>query len=227
MTQARHLEERVNISKPALTPAQRSNLLEFTARGYAAWRIRSLSLLSGGPLELQREAEYFLARCRPAAGQQWLDVGTSAGFYAGVLARAGSQVLACDLSPAMLREAARRERHPNIRYALLNAEASALPSESYDGVTIGATLNETAHPARLLGEAQRLLRPGGQLWIMGLARDGGAAQSALTRLGGLTFPDEPQLDSWVPQLQCLGGWRRANVMFRHWVRPEAPSGASL
>ncbi|AWN22922.1 SAM-dependent methyltransferase [Deinococcus irradiatisoli] len=218
MTQARHLEERVNISKAALTPAQRSNLLDFTARGYALWRARSLALLSGGPLSLEREAAYFRARCRPAPSQQWLDIGTSAGFYAGVLASAGAEVLACDISPAMLREAARREGSPNIRYALLNAEASGLPSQSFDGVSIGATLNETADPERMLGEVHRLLRPGGQLWIMALARDGSALQGLLTWLGGLTFPDEAQLDTWLPQMRRTDGWRRANVVFGRWVK---------
>lgn len=200
------------------TPAQRSNMLSLTARSYALWRAHSLSLLTGGPLTLPREARYFLALCRPQAGQQWLDVGTSAGFYAGVLAHAGAEVLACDISPAMLREAARRESDAHIHYALLNAEHSGLPDASFDGVTIGATLNETAHPQQMLGEAQRLLRPGGHLWLMTLGRDGTAKQALLSKWGGLTFPDEAQLDAWLPQMHCLDGWRRSNVLFRHWIK---------
>ena len=163
------------------TPAQRSNELALTAAGYMAWRRRSLSWLSGGALPLEREAAFFLASCRPQPQQVWLDMGTSAGFYAGVLAGAGAQVLACDLSAAMLRQAARRETHPNITYALLNAEAYGLPAESFDGVTIGATLNETAHPRAMLAEAPRLLRPGGQLWLMALARDGSPKQALAAR----------------------------------------------
>lgn len=206
------------------TPAQRSNELALTAAGYMAWRRRSLSWLSGGALPLEREAAFFLALCRPQPQQLWLDIGTSAGFYAGVLARAGAQVLACDLSAAMLREAARREAHPNITYALLNAEDTGLPSGSFDGVSIGATLNETAHPRAMLAEAQRLLRPGAQLWLMALARDATPKQAWLSRLGGLTFPDEAQLDAWLPQMRRVDGWRRSNVLFGRWTKPDTGQG---
>ena len=181
------------------------------------WRKHSLTLLTGSPLPLRREAGYFVSCCEPQPGQHWLDVGTSAGFYAGVLARRGAAVLACDLSPAMLREAARRERHPNITYALINAEQSGLPDASFDGVSIGATLNESAAPQRMLAEMQRLLNPGGQLWLMTLARDGSPAQGLLTRLGGLSFPDTAQLDAWLPQMRRTDTWRRGNVLFGRWV----------
>jgi ubiquinone/menaquinone biosynthesis C-methylase UbiE len=183
-----------------------------------SWRARSLSLLTGGPLSLVREAAYFQALCRPQAGEHWLDVGTSAGFYAGVLARAGAQVTACDISPAMLREARRREPHPNIQYALLNAERSGLPDGSFDGVTIGATIGETAHPQIMLAESVRLLRPGGQLWIMAQGRDGSGVQAFLTRFGGLSFADEAQLTAWLPGLARTDFWRRGNIVFGRWVK---------
>ncbi len=226
MTIPGQLEERVNDSgfaaaaagTPPRTPAQRSNLLTLTALGYQSWREQALTLLTGRPLPLSREAAYFGALCRPQAGQAWLDIGTSSGFYAGVLARAGARVLACDISPAMLKVAARRETSPLIQYALLDAERSGLPDESFDGVTIGATLNETARPRQMLAEAARLLRPGGQLWLMTLARDGSGLQAALGRFGGLSFPDEAQLDAWVPQLTAAGSWRRANVLFGQWIK---------
>lgn len=230
MTIPGQLEERVNNAGVAaaagsapprtapLTPAQCSNLLLLTALGYQTWRERSLTLLTGGPLPLSREAAYFEALCCPQAGQTWLDIGTSSGFYAGVLAHAGAEVLACDISPAMLKVAAHREPSPLISYALLDAECSGLPDASFDGVVIGATLNETASPARMLAEVQRLLRPGGQLWLMTLARDGSALQAALRRFGGLSFPDEAQLSAWLPELRQVSGWRRANVLFGQWVK---------
>ena len=117
MTIPRQLEERVNNfgvaaaarASPPRTPAQRSNSCRSRRTATAVAR-RSLGLLSGGPLPLPREAAYFEALCRPRAGQTWLDIGTSSGFYAGVLARAGAEVLACDISPAMLKVAAEENR---------------------------------------------------------------------------------------------------------------------
>ena len=200
------------------TAAQRSNQLALTAVGYMSWRARSLSLLTGTAFSLEREAGLFMALCQPQAGQQWLDMGTSGGYYAGLLSGVGTSVLACDLSPAMLKVAGKRERGPLIDYALLDAEATGLPGASFDGVTIGATLNETSSASAMLQEASRLLRVGGQLWIMYLGRNGGTSQALLSRLGGLNFPDPAQLGGWMPDMQRRDLLRLREVVFERWVR---------
>lgn len=170
-----------------LTPAQRSNFLRLTAWGYAWWRARSLTLLSGQPFGLAREERLFVTLTQPQAGERWLDIGTSTGFYAGVLAHCGCVVDALDISPAMLREAQRREGD-GVNWLCLNAENTRLDAERYDGITIGATLNETADPAAMLREAVRLLKPNGRLWLMYVVGSGGPIQHFLSRWGGLTFP---------------------------------------
>lgn len=206
--------------QPALTTAQRSNTLELTARGYALWRARSLGLLSGTPFGLAREARLFRALCRPQPGQDWLDAGTSAGFYAGVLAAAGCRVLAADLSAPMLREAQRRENSPNIDWALMNLEDSGLPDASFDGVAVGATLNETQDPARFLSELARVLRPGGQLWLMYVPRTGGPLQRLLSlpALGGLNFPDPAWVARHLPGLDLTDGLGVGAVRFGRYVK---------
>ena len=203
---------------PLLTRAQRSNFLPLTATGYMSWRAHSLSALSGAPFDLAREAALFLALCRPKPGERWLDVGTSAGYYAGLLATAGAQVLACDVSPAMLRVAQRRLPDARIDWALLNGEDTGLPRESFDGVSIGATLNETHSAGAMLREAAALLRPGGQLWIMYLGRNGGLAQQALSRLGGLSFPDPAELGANLPKMQRRDLLRVREVIFERWEK---------
>ncbi|GGQ97620.1 hypothetical protein GCM10008957_07610 [Deinococcus ruber] len=197
--------------------------MPLTAAGYMSWRARSLSLLSGTAFDLTQEAALFGALCRPEAGQRWLDVGTSAGYYAALLAGAGAHVLACDLSPAMLRVAQRRLRDlfpelGGIDWALLNGEQTGLPRASFDGVTIGATLNETSSPAAMLREAAALLKPGGQLWLMYLGRNGSLGQRALTRLGGLTFLDPAELGTYLPQMERRDLRRVREVVFERWVR---------
>ncbi|ULH16444.1 class I SAM-dependent methyltransferase [Deinococcus sp. KNUC1210] len=234
MGSSRQLEGFLNWSHPAgaqtrqpnerqRTPAQRSNLFPLTAAGYMSWRAHSLSLLSGTAFDLTQEAALFRALCRPAAGQRWLDVGTSAGYYAALLAESGAHVLACDLSPAMLRVAQRRLRKlfPDLKgidWALLNGEQTGLPRHSFDGVTIGATLNETSSPAAMLREAAALLKPGGQLWLMYLGRNGGLGQRALTRLGGLTFLDPAELGAHLPELERRDLRRVREVVFERWVK---------
>jgi 2-polyprenyl-3-methyl-5-hydroxy-6-metoxy-1,4-benzoquinol methylase len=132
------------------TAAQLSNQFSLTAAGYMSWRRHSLSLLSGAGFTLDQEAGLFRSLCSPQPGQRWLDAGTSGGYYAGLLAAAGAQVLACDLSPAMLKVAQQREHSPLIDWALLDAEDTRLPAASFDGVCIGATLNETGSGRAML-----------------------------------------------------------------------------
>ncbi|WP_261664238.1 class I SAM-dependent methyltransferase [Deinococcus sp. Marseille-Q6407] len=204
-----------------LTLAQRSNFLPPVAWGYPAWRARSLTLLSGQRFSLQREAALFLGHCRPHLGEAWLDIGTSAGFYAGVLAAQGCQVTATDFSPAMLQVARRRSGSSRIRWAQQNSET--LPPDwagRFDGVTIGATLNETADPAALLRSAAAALRPGGQLWLMFLTATGGPVQRCLARpvLGGLTFPTGDWVTAQLPGCPLVTAVQYGAVRFERRVR---------
>lgn len=201
----------------ALSRAQRSNLLPLTAWGYAWWRERSLTLLTGQPFTLAREAALFTALCRPSAGERWLDAGTSAGFYAGVLAHLGCRVDAVDLSPAMLRVAASKERSDRITWQHLNVEDSPLPEGAFDGVTVGATLNETADPARFLAALGRAVRPGGQVWLMYLADTAGPLQRALAGPGGLTFPDPAWVQRQLPSFRRAHLRQLGAVVFERYV----------
>ena len=206
-----------------LTLAQRSNFVPPVALGYSLWRAQSLTLLSGQPFALRREAALFLRQARPQAGRRWLDIGTSAGFYAALLAQAGAEVVAADLSPAMLREAARRTAGLGISFVKANAEALPLPwAAQFDGVTIGATLNETHSPARLLSEAARVLRPGGGLWLMYLLDTAGPLQRLLTRpaFGGLTFPSPAWVGAQLPGCPLVMGVQYGAVRFEWRVREE-------
>ncbi|WP_245808372.1 class I SAM-dependent methyltransferase [Deinococcus hopiensis] len=220
-------QETLNPAKPltmaSLTLAQRSNRWPVTAAGYAAWRAQALTLLSGQPFSLAREAALFRRLCGPQPGETWLDAGTSTGFYAGVLAGQGCRVLAADLSAPMLREAQRRESHSGIDWMLTNLEASGLPDAAFDGVTIGATLNETHHPARFLAELARLIRPGGQLWLMYVPRTGGPLQRLLSRpvLGGLTFPDPAWVGRQLPGCVRTDGLRMGAVAFERYVKENS------
>src|SRR5215203_112894 len=74
------------------SPANLSNFLPGAGRAYEPlWRVRSLSLLTGG---------------------RYLDLGCSAGLYTRALAQNldGGHAVGIDISPSMLREAERRAR---------------------------------------------------------------------------------------------------------------------
>ncbi|MFD1733566.1 class I SAM-dependent methyltransferase [Deinococcus malanensis] len=147
-----------------------------------------------------------------------MDAGTSTGFYAGVLAGCGCQVDAADLSAGMLRQAARRHPSPLISWRQVNLERSGWEADTYDGITVGATLNETACPALFLAEINRLLRPGGGLWLMYVTHAPGPAQTAFGHLGGLHFPDLAWISRHLPGLTLEHATQSGVVQFALWRR---------
>ncbi|BBL78377.1 hypothetical protein RxyAA322_02310 [Rubrobacter xylanophilus] len=175
-------------------PANLSNFLPGAGRLYEPlWRTRSLTLLTGESFPNARELELIMRLLGSPHGGRYLDVGCSAGLYARHLARkTGGEVAALDISPSMLREAARRTHSEGTRISLIRTDAHHLPfaDASFSGVVCGGTLNELRDPSRALREAARVLAPGGRLALMGLLRARSLAGSALQGLlaaGGLRF----------------------------------------
>src|SRR3712207_5385089 len=139
------------------------------------WRVHSLTLLAGEPFPAARELRIVAELVGLERGGPYLDLGCSAGFYTRNLAHAldgRGEVVGLDISPSMLKEAARRARKIGGRPSLARADAHNLPfaDASFSGAVCGGTLNELGDPARALGETRRVLQPGARLAIMGILR---------------------------------------------------------
>lgn len=94
-----------------------------------------------------------------------LEIGTGPGFFAILLAEAGYDVTAVDLTPAMLAEA-RRNAGPlaeKIRFLEMNAEALDFPGDSFDVILSRNLTWNLPHPETAYAEWHRVLRPGGLL----------------------------------------------------------------
>jgi ubiquinone/menaquinone biosynthesis C-methylase UbiE len=136
-------------------------------------------------------------------GGRYLDLGCSAGLYARNLARAlgdRGEVIGIDISPSMLKEAARRARKAGVKPSFARADAHSLPfaDASFSGAVCGGTLNELGDPARALRETSRVLEPGGRLAIMGILRTRSPRGRCLQRFlstGGVRFFDPGELRS--------------------------------
>jgi SAM-dependent methyltransferase len=183
--------------------ANLTNFLPGAGRGYEPlWRVHSLSLLTGEPFPNERELEIIKRLVRPVRGGRYLDLGCSAGLYTRSLSsNLEGLAVGIDISPSMLREAARRARGIGANPSFVRANAKHLPflDASFTGAVCGGTLNEFGDPARVLRETYRGLEPGGRLAIMGILRAGTPRGRRLQRIlstGGIRFfdPDE---------LQCL------------------------
>ena len=95
-------------------------------------------------------------------GKDALDYGCGHGMAAVVMARAGANVTAFDLSPGYVAEARRRARANGVEVAFTTADAEALPfaDASFDAVWGNAILHHL-DLAIAAAELRRVLRPGG------------------------------------------------------------------
>jgi SAM-dependent methyltransferase len=183
--------------------ANLTNFLPGAGRGYEPlWRVHSLSLLTGEPFPNERELEIIKRLVRPVRGGRYLDLGCSAGLYTRSLSTNldSGVAVGIDISPAMLREAARRARGIGANPSFVRANAKHLPflDSSFAGAVCGGSLNEFGDPARVLRETCRVLEPGGRLATMGILRAGTPRGRRLQRIlskGGISFFDPDELQS--------------------------------
>ena len=181
--------------------ANLTNFLPGAGRGYEPlWRVRSLSLLTGQSFPNERELEIIKRLVHPVRGVHYLDLGCSAGLYTRSLSSNLNTAVGIDISPTMLREAARRARGIGANPSFVRANAKHLPftGASFAGAVCGGSLNEFGDPARVLRETYRVLEPGGRLAIMGILLATTARGRRLQRFlstGGIRFFDPDELHS--------------------------------
>lgn len=96
-----------------------------------------------------------------------LDVGCGDGGFLIAMARRAARACGLDLSEGNVIGATIRARAWEIPVALVLGSALALPyrSQSFDVVTCSDVIEHVTEPAAVLREIERVLRPGGILWI--------------------------------------------------------------
>ena len=133
--------------------------------------------LEQGAFRLERERTMeLLRRYLPRSPATVADVGGAAGAYALWLAGEGHRVHLVDVSPRLVEEARRRSgeaRRPLLSCRVGDARALDFPEGSLDAVLLLGPLyhlTDASDRARALGEAARVLRPGGRLFAAGISR---------------------------------------------------------
>jgi ubiquinone/menaquinone biosynthesis C-methylase UbiE len=100
-----------------------------------------------------------------------IEFGPGPGHLLLQLAQVGRNVIGVEISPQMIRIAARRLRKFNFRVRILHAYAQQLPlPDDAFGAVISSFPSEYIFDARTLSEAYRVLRPGGSWVIIGVVR---------------------------------------------------------
>lgn len=106
--------------------------------------------------------------------KQVLDLATGSGDVAFALSRKlerSVEITGMDFCAPMLDQAEAKklregERYANVRFQLGDGLALPMPDASVDAITISFGLRNLADRARGLGEMRRVLRPGGQLFVL-------------------------------------------------------------
>ena len=131
----------------------------------SAWSARGASYATSELHKSGPSLAKLLALARPNTFDCYLDLGTGAGHTAAALADYAAQVVGLDVAAGMLRAAGELYQRQNPEFIQAPAQATGLPSESFDIITARHTLHHHPDPAATLIEAARLLKPGGRLVI--------------------------------------------------------------
>lgn len=115
---------------------------------------------------LDRGRQRSIALVDPKPGEQVLIVGAGTGLDLPYLPE-GAEVTAVDLVPGMLQRAEARASRlgRTIRTDVMNAHHLDLPDDSFDVVLLHLILAVVPDPYAAIGEAARVLRPGGRIGI--------------------------------------------------------------
>jgi SAM-dependent methyltransferase len=92
-------------------------------------------------------------------GVRFLDVCCGTGIVTGAAAERGAVATGVDFSPAMLAEA--RRNYPTLHFDEGDAEALPYADAAFDAVVSNFGMHHVPRPEAALGEALRVLRPGG------------------------------------------------------------------
>tara|TARA_R110002110_G_scaffold415858_2_gene658588 strand:- start:25879 stop:26610 length:732 start_codon:yes stop_codon:yes gene_type:complete len=106
---------------------------------------------------------------RKEAGLQWIDVGCGAGTYTQVLLEQEQQVVALDYSQPTIKKA---KNKVSVGASFGAADVRHLPfqPETIYGVLCFGVLQALEQPIQAINEIDRVLQPGGELWVDALNR---------------------------------------------------------
>jgi demethylmenaquinone methyltransferase/2-methoxy-6-polyprenyl-1,4-benzoquinol methylase len=124
-------------------------------------------LMSGGLHRLWKDR--FVARVKPRAGEQILDMAGGTGDVAFRMARRGAQVTVADINADMLevgRKRAEARGLAGLKWQVENAEVLTFGDGTFDAYTIVFGIRNVSDIPAALREAHRVLKRGGRFFCM-------------------------------------------------------------
>ena len=160
------MTDQVNFGDELVSPEEKTRrvgkVFSSVARRYDVMN----DLMSGGLHRLWKDR--FVARVKPRAGEEVLDMAGGTGDVAFRMARRGARVTVSDINADMLEVGRQRAeaRDLNLRWQVENAEKLTFAGGSFDAYTIVFGIRNVTDIPAALKEAHRVLKRGGRFFCM-------------------------------------------------------------
>jgi demethylmenaquinone methyltransferase / 2-methoxy-6-polyprenyl-1,4-benzoquinol methylase len=161
------MPDQVNFGDELVSPEEKTRrvgqVFSSVARRYDLMN----DLMSGGMHRLWKDR--FVARVKPRAGEQILDMAGGTGDVAFRMARRGAKVTVADINADMLtvgKERAERDGLSGLSWSQENAEKLSFADNSFDAYTIVFGIRNVTDIPAALKEAHRVLKRGGRFCCM-------------------------------------------------------------
>jgi demethylmenaquinone methyltransferase / 2-methoxy-6-polyprenyl-1,4-benzoquinol methylase len=161
------MPEKVNFGEELVTPEEKTRrvgqVFSSVARRYDLMN----DLMSGGLHRLWKDR--FIARVKPRAGEEILDMAGGTGDVAFRMARRGARVTVADINADMLevgRKRAEARGLTGLKWQVENAEVLTFGDSTFDAYTIVFGIRNVTDIPAALREAHRVLKRGGRFFCM-------------------------------------------------------------
>ena len=161
------MTDQVNFGDELVSPEEKTRrvgeVFSSVARRYDVMN----DLMSAGMHRLWKDR--FVARVKPRAGEDVLDMAGGTGDVAFRIARRGARVTVADINADMLevgRKRAKERGLTGLTWKVENAESLSFTSATFDAYTIVFGIRNVTDIPAALREAHRILKRGGRFYCM-------------------------------------------------------------
>src|SRR5690348_2544992 len=157
----------VNFGDELVTPDEKTRRVGAVFSSVARRYDLMNDLMSGGMHRLWKDR--FVARVKPRAGEDILDMAGGTGDVAFRMARRGARITVADINADMLKvgkERAEQRGLTGLSWRVENAEALTFADASFDAYTIVFGIRNVTDIPAALREGHRVLKRGGRFYCM-------------------------------------------------------------
>jgi demethylmenaquinone methyltransferase/2-methoxy-6-polyprenyl-1,4-benzoquinol methylase len=161
------MTDQVNFGDELVSPEEKTRRVGAVFSSVARRYDLMNDLMSGGLHRLWKDR--FVARVKPRAAEEILDMAGGTGDVAFRMARRGARVTVADINADMLeigKERAQRRALSGLAWKVQNAEKLSFAGSTFDAYTIVFGIRNVTDIPAALREAHRVLKRGGRFYCM-------------------------------------------------------------